>query len=159
MNAEFKNATFTEVLNPNNYSLTVTRKETRTGKVSFAHVVTFKGEVFDTRTSAREYRAYVLNIEVGQLVASLRAGAEYQRKSAARYRADAANGGVDYHSGRHTPEQFTAWAESAEENAASYAEQADTLEAKGPEFNWSLKDQGTGYTTNPAKARGVVVRA
>lgn len=153
-NKAFADATAAEVLNPKNYTMTVTRKETKAGKVSFAHVVTFKGDVFNTRTSGREYQAYVLNIEVGHRVAALRDGSRHHAASAARYRKIAAKGGDQF-----TPEKYQEWAAEADKTAAYYAKAADDLEAKGQEFNWFLLGTGTGYTANPGRARGVVILA
>ena len=139
-------ATFAEMMDRKAWTMTVERKETRTGNVSFIHTVYFQGEVFDTRKSKREYKAYWLDVAKGRPSENAKKMIEYMGKQAKKYRASAEKGGESYPAfrgrGFHSPEQFIEWADNAEKTAQANRELLADIEAAGPEFDYSVVDGG-----------------
>lgn len=135
-------ATFAEMMDRKAWTMTVERKETRTGNVSFIHTVYFQGEVFDTRKSKREYKAYWLNIEAGRISLSAKRGIDYHKKQAAKYRREAAAGGSSTGLCFFSPEKLLGWAEEEDRSLERCQDQLSAVEAAGPEFDYRVTDGG-----------------
>lgn len=143
---DYKN-TFQEMMKAANWKMTVERKETKSGNVSYVHTVFFKGEKYQTRKSPKKYAAYWLEVQLGGMEKVLNFEVDYFERNAKDWREKAKNGvhseylKKDYWTPERCAERAAEWEEKEKEAAANLAKFHE-LYAENKDYDWRVMAGG-----------------
>ena len=145
-------ATFQEATNPANWWMSIERKETKAGNVTYRHTVHYRGIVYAERTSKKEYTAYWIDVQKGVMEPRTREMIAYHEQLEKKYRIQAEQGGLTDQGHFIGAEKLTEWAEFSATTAQAGRDKLAEILAAGESRDYVLTDGG--FCGRPDLAKG-----